>query len=235
LNIDLKKVEDVSLSIPVINKQKCDLCKACATFCQYNAIAVLSTDVLVFCELCHGCGGCMLVCPNGAITETQNIIGIIERGTTNGIEFYHGLLNIGEAMATPVIKTLKKRIDKTKNTILDSPPGTSCPVIETIRDTDFCVLVTEPTPFGLYDLKLAVEVAHDLDVPFGVVINRDGIGDNRVEIYCEENAIPILMKIPQSKKIARLYSEGKPFVLAMPEWKEQFYNLFMLIQRGDGL
>ena len=230
LNMDLEKVEDVYQSVPVVDKEKCDFCQKCSQFCQYNAIAVLPSDVLVFPQLCHGCGGCTLVCPKEAITEDKRIIGIIEGGTSDGVEFYHGMLNIGEPMATPVIKALKKRITKGNNTILDSPPGTSCPAIETIRGTDFCLLVTEPTPFGLYDLKLAVEVVKHLTIPFGVVINRDGIGDDRVEKFCIERNIPILMKIPQNEDIARLYSNGQPFVSEMPEWKEKFVQLFDKIQ-----
>jgi len=231
LNTDLEKVEDVYLSVPVVDKEKCDFCQKCSKFCQYNAIAVLPSDILIFPQLCHGCGGCILVCPKGAITEEKRIIGIIEGGTSDGVEFYHGILNIGEPMATPVIKTLKKKIDKEKNVILDSPPGTSCPTIETIRGTDFCLLVTEPTPFGLYDLKLAVEVVKHLAIPFGVVINRDGIGDDRVEKFCMERNIPVLLKIPQNEDIARLYSNGQPFILEMPEWKEEFVRLFEIIQR----
>lgn len=232
LDMDLQKVEDVYLSVPVIDKKECDFCQKCSKFCQYNAIAVLPSDVLIFPQLCHGCGGCTLVCPEGAITEEKRIIGIIEGGTSNGIEFYHGVLNIGEAMATPVIKTLKRKITRGKNAILDSPPGTSCPAVETIRGTDFCVLVTEPTPFGLYDLKLAVEVVRHLKIPFGVIINRDGTGDDRVEKFCRESRIPVLMKIPQNEDIARLYSNGRPFILEMPEWKEEFVRLFEIIQSG---
>jgi MinD superfamily P-loop ATPase len=231
LNIDLKKVEDVYLSVPVIDKEKCDHCRKCSEFCQYNAIAVLPSDILIFPGLCHGCGGCKLVCPTGAITEEKRIIGTIEGATANGVEFYQGLLNIGEPMSTPVIKALKKRIVIEKNMILDSPPGTSCPVIETIRGTDYCLLVTEPTPFGLHDLKLAIEVVKHLKVPFGVIINRDSIGDNRVEKYCEEENIPILMKIPQNEDIAKLYSKGQPFVLEMPGWKEKFVRLHELIRK----
>jgi MinD superfamily P-loop ATPase len=230
LDIDLEKVEDVYLSVPVVDKEKCDFCGKCSKFCQYNAIGVLPSKVLLFPELCHGCGGCALVCPKGAITEEKRIIGIIEGGTSNGVEFYHGVLNIGEPMATPVIKTLIKRISKGKNAILDSSPGAACPAVETIRGSDFCLLVTEPTPFGLYDLKLAVEVVKHLNIPFGVIINRDGIGDDRVEKFCMASNIPILMKIPQNEDIARLYSNGKPFVLEMPEWKEKFVQLFDKIQ-----
>ncbi|MBU4076312.1 MAG: ATP-binding protein [Euryarchaeota archaeon] len=247
LNVGLKKVEDVYVYVPVINKEKCDHCGKCSEFCQYNAIAVLPSDILIFPVLCHGCGGCKLVCPGGAITEEKRIIGTIEGAAANGfdkpkvihpfltglskMEFYQGLLNIGEPMATPVIKALKKRIVKGKNAILDSPPGTSCPVIETIRGTDYCLLVTEPTPFGLHDLKLAIEVVKHLKLPFGIIINRDGIGDNRVEKYCEEENIPVLMKIPQNEDIAKLYSKGQPFVLEMPGWKEKFVHLHKLIQK----
>jgi MinD superfamily P-loop ATPase len=230
LDVDLEKVEDVYLSVPVIDKEKCDFCGKCSKFCQYNAIGVLPSKVLLFSQLCHGCGGCTLVCPKGAITEEKRIIGIIEGGTSNGVEFYHGVLHIGEPMATPVIKTLKKSISKDKNAILDSSPGAACPAVETIRGSDFCLLVTEPTPFGLYDLKLAVEVVKHLAVPFGVIINRDGIGDDRVEQFCMASNIPILLKIPQNEDIAKLYSNGKPFVLEMPEWKEKFVQLFIKIQ-----
>ncbi|MCK4938061.1 MAG: ATP-binding protein [Methanosarcinales archaeon] len=232
LNMDLEKVEDVCLLFPVVDKEKCDFCQKCSKFCQYNAIAVLPSDIIVFPQLCHGCGGCTLVCPKGAITEEKRIIGIIKGGTSEGVEFYNGMLNIGEPMATPVIKTLKKKIAKGKNTILDSPPGTSCPAVETIRGTDFCLLVTEPTPFGLYDLKLAVEVVKHLTIPFGVIVNRDGIGDDSVEKFCMESNIPVLMKIPQNEDIARLYSNGTPFVSEMPGWKEKFGNLFKVIRRG---
>lgn len=232
LNIDLKKIEDVSISIPKIDKTKCDFCGKCSKFCQYNALAVVPSGVLFFPNLCHGCGGCMLVCPRGAITEEKQVIGVIDRGNSDRIEFYRGVLNIGEPRATPIIKALKTKINRNKNVILDSSPGTACPVIETIRETDFCILVTEPTPFGLHDLKLAVEVAKSLKVPFGIVINRDGIGDDRIEKYCRSEHIPILMKIPQSEEIANLYSNGRPFVLEMPEWRKKFIDLFKLVERG---
>jgi MinD superfamily P-loop ATPase len=230
LNVDLEKVEDVYLSVPVINKDMCNFCMKCSQFCQYNAIAVLPSDILLFPQLCHGCGGCKLVCPREAITEDKRVIGIIEGGSSNGVEFYHGLLNIGEPLAVPVIRALKKRISKEKHVILDSPPGTSCPAIETIRGTDFCLLVTEPTPFGLHDLKLAVEVVKHLNVNYGVIVNRDGIGDDRVETFCEANSIPLIMKIPHNEDIARLYSKGQPFVLEMPEWKDAFVHLHEKIQ-----
>jgi MinD superfamily P-loop ATPase len=245
LDLKLEKVEDVCINMPVIDKEICDFCGDCAKFCQYNALAVVSSDVLFFPELCHGCGGCTLVCPKNAIKEEPRVIGVIEGGTTENssgkkvsdisikgnIQFFHGLLNVGEPMAIPVIKSLKQRIDGKRDVILDAPPGTSCPVIETIEDTDYCILVTEPTPFGLHDLKLAVDVVRGMQIPFGVIINRDGIGDERVERYCHKECILILMKIPQSEEIARLYSKGIPFVTQIPEWEEKFLNLYKYLKR----
>ncbi len=232
LDMKLEKVEDVYIPVPKIDKDKCTFCGKCSEFCQYNAIAVVPNDILFFPELCHGCGGCTLICPEDAIAEEKRVIGIIERGLNNGLEFYHGLLNIGEPMATPLVKAVKNKIDDNKITIIDSPPGTSCPVIESIKDTDYCILVTEPTPFGLYDLKLAVEVVRKLKVPFGVLINQEGIGDKGVEKYCKEEDIPIIMKIPHDKKIAKLYSKGIPFVKKMKDWEDKFIELYGKIKNS---
>ena len=226
LDLKLDKIEDVHIYIPTIDKQKCDFCGECAKFCQYNALAVVRNEVLFFPDLCHGCGGCTLVCPKDAITEEKRIIGVLEKGSTSNLEFYHGLLNIGEAMATPVIKALKIKTDNDRIVILDSPPGTACPVIETVNEADYVLLVTEPTPFGLHDLKLAVEMVRSLKIPFGVIINRDGVGDDRVEEYCKKEKIKILLKIPHDDKIARLYSKGIPFVFELPEWKSKFIELY---------
>jgi len=232
LKIDMKKIEDVTIRIPVIDNEKCSHCRKCSNFCQYNAIAVLPSDVLLFPELCHGCGGCTIVCPENAISEGERVIGAIEGGSTGKMEFLQGRMNVGEAMATPVIRTLKRRIEDERTVILDSRPGTACPVIETIGDVDFCILVTEPTPFGLHDLKLAIDVVVHLGVPYGVIINRDGMGDGKVEEFCAEKGIPVIMKIPHSLDIARLYSDGIPFVLEMPEWKAKFGCLLKDLEEG---
>ncbi len=232
LDMNLEKIEEVNISIPKINKQKCDSCGECSKFCQYNALAVVKNDVLFFSELCHGCGGCTLVCPKDAITEENRMIGVIERSNSGNLEFYHGLLNIGEAMATPVIKALKTKIKNEKTVILDSPPGTACPVIESVNEADFVLLVTEPTPFGLHDLKLAVEMVRSLKIPFSVIINREGIGDDCVEKYCKEQKIKIILKIPHDEKIARLYSKGIPFIKQMPEWKNRFQELYKNIEES---
>ena len=230
LNAEIEKSEDVTVMIPKIDKEKCDYCGRCSEFCMYNALAVVPSDVLVFPELCHSCGGCELVCPQNAINWKKKSVGRIEHGVANGVDFYHGLLNVGEIQAIPVIKSLKKKVDKDKNVILDAPPGTSCPVIETIGGSDYCILVTEPTPFGLHDLKLAVDVVRHLYIPFGVIINRDGVGDKKVELYCRTKKIPILMKIPHSEEIAQLYSKGIPFVGRLPAWREEFIKLFKQIE-----
>ena len=229
LNAEIEKSEDVTVMIPKIDKEKCDYCGRCSEFCMYNALAVVPSDVLVFPELCHSCGGCELVCPQNAINWKKKSVGRIEHGVANGVDFYHGLLNVGEIQAIPVIKSLKKKIDKDKIVILDAPPGTSCPVIETIGGSNYCILVTEPTPFGLHDLKLAVDVVRHLYIPFGVIINRDGVGDKKVELYCRTKKIPILMKIPHSEEIAQLYSKGIPFVGRLPAWREEFIKLFKQI------
>jgi MinD superfamily P-loop ATPase len=230
LKMNLKKCEDVCIPVPKIDENKCNFCGKCSDFCQYNAIAVVPDKILVFPELCHGCGGCSLVCPEDAISEEPRVIGVIEGGKSNNLEFFQGLLNIGEPMATPLVATVKKKINKNKTAIIDCPPGTSCPVIESIKDADFCVLVTEPTPFGLYDLKLAVGMVQALNVPFGVLINQDGVGNDEVAKFCKENKIPILMKIPHDRNIAHLYSKGIAFVKDMPEWKDEFQTLFQNIK-----
>ena len=233
-NAEIKEREDVTVEIPEIDKEKCNYCGKCSEFCAYNALAVVPSDVLVFPELCHSCGGCEIVCPQNAINWKRKPVGKIEHGVTNGVDFFHGLLNVGEIQAVPVIKALKKKIDKEGNVIIDAPPGTSCPVIESINGSDYCILVTEPTPFGLHDLKLAIAVVRHLYIPFGVIINRDGVGDKKVEMYCQTEKIPILMKIPHSEEIANLYSMGIPFVKKLPEWHERFTELFRRIQEEVG-
>jgi MinD superfamily P-loop ATPase len=231
LGFDLEKVEDVVCPVPVINQEKCSMCRQCSDFCRYNALAALPDRVLFFPSLCHGCGGCAVLCSEKAIRESQRSLGVIEKAKgKSSPEFYRGILNIGETMTSAVIKTLKKYIDDRKTAILDAPPGTACPVIASIGDMDYCVLVTESTPFGFHDLRLAVNVVRSLKVPFGLVINRWGLGDSRVEEYCKAEGIPILLRIPNYLKIAELYSCGIPFVREMPEWNEKFIGMFEAIK-----
>ncbi|AFV22983.1 cobyrinic acid a,c-diamide synthase [Methanolobus psychrophilus R15] len=232
LDHPLQKVKDVGIRVPAISKDKCTSCGKCAEACRFNALAVLLTGVILFPKLCHGCGACSIACPEGAISEVTQVIGSIEKSAshTHGIELYQGVLNIGEPMASPIIHALKGHIDNSRTVIIDSPPGTSCPVISSITGADYCILVTEPTPFGLHDLMLAVDLVKDMQIPYGIIINRHGTGDEGVEDHCSENNIPVLMKIPYDMRIAELYSEGIPFVLRMPRWKDRFLDTFRELQ-----
>ena len=175
----------VSIPVPKVDKSKCNYCGRCAGVCEYNAIAVLKDNILVFSELCHGCGACSTLCPQNAIKEVDREIGLVEIGTKGDLQFGHGRLNIGEAMSPPLIRAVKEHSNPVRTVIIDAPPGTSCPVIASIKNSDFCVLVTEPTPFGLNDLVLAVEVLRKLKIPFGVVINRSDLGNLDTHNYCK--------------------------------------------------
>lgn len=230
LKIDIKNSEDVTVSYPKIDETKCDYCGKCSEFCKYNALAVLPSKLLVFPELCHSCGGCTLICPQKAVGCNERQIGKVEHGKSKKIDFYQGLLNVGEMQSLPVIKFLKRKIDNNKDVIIDCPPGTSCPVIKSISGSDYCILVVEPTPFGLHDFKIAAEVVKHLKMPFGVIINRDGIGDKKVELFCQKENMPILMKIPNKDSIAQLYSKGLPFANESDKWQEMFVELFEKIK-----
>jgi len=228
LNPVIEEIKPAHTLVPRVNYALCDYCGKCAPACEYNALVVVpQKEVMVFAELCHGCGLCSLVCPQDAISEEPREIGIIKKGMSGDgkIELVYGVLNIGEVMATPLIDQVKAELDPAKTVIIDVPPGTACPVIAAVQSTDYCILVTEPTPFGLYDLKLAIAVLRVLKLPFGVVINKAGIGDRKVYEYCAKEGIPILLEIPHDKQIARYYSEGVPFVNAMPEWEERFAGI----------
>ena len=221
--------------VPEIDELKCNYCGKCMEVCAYHTIAVLPAsenkkgNVLVFSNLCHGCGACMLLCPQGAIKEVKREIGVIEIGRKSEMQFIQGCLNIGEAMSPPLIRQVKEHIGSARTVIIDAPPGTSCPVITAVKGSDFCVLVTEPTPFGLNDLILAVEVLRKLEIPFGVVINRADIGDGKVEDYCRKEGIIVLMCIPFSKEIAKAYSCGKTLLSIFPEFNRDFQDMYARI------
>jgi len=224
--------ETVNVLIPEIDETKCTHCGRCAEVCPWHAIAVVGEKVLVFPQLCHGCGSCTLACPEGAISEKPNPIGVIQAGPARtGIKFAQGLLDVGEPMAVPIIRQLKKWFPtQSRLTIIDASPGTTCPVVESMRGVDFVLLVTEPTPFGLHDLRLAVQVAQELGIPAGVVINRDGVGDNGVDDYCRQEGLPVLMRIPLDPHIAQGIAQGKPLVHILPEYVERFQKLYAHIQ-----
>jgi len=234
LKPELTGRESVYIQVPMVDDGKCTHCGQCAEVCAYNAIAAMKHKVLVFAELCHGCGACSYLCPEGAISEEGREVGVVETGRSGGIQLVQGRLNVGEAMAPPVIRKVKQRIDPEATVIIDVSPGTSCPVVESVKGSDFCLLVTEPTPFGLNDLVLAVEVAIKLDIPCGVIINRAGVGDSKVEEYCLKEGIPILLTIPLDTQIAYNYSRGIPLVEGIPEWRERFVDLFYRVKDAVG-
>ncbi len=246
--LDTRKA--VGIQLPVVDEALCTHCGRCAEVCEFHAIAVIGKKILIFPELCHGCGSCTLICPEKAISERLDVMGVLESGmTTTGVDFAQGVMNVGEPMAVPIIRELKKwnpmslrasakqsyadgrllcreeRPPRNDIEIRDAPPGASCPVVETMRGADFILLVTEPTPFGLHDLKQVVGITRELGIPSGVVVNRDGIGDNAVEAYCAEAGLPILLRIPMERRFAEAIASGKTLVDAAPEYRPVFQSL----------
>jgi len=232
LGIGTEKVSDVMIDNPVFNRDICTRCGECGRFCRYNAIAVLKDQVMLFPELCNGCGGCAMVCPVGAISYTSRRIGEVRSGQLGALHFHEGVLVPGEAKAVPVIDELM-RYAAQDIVIMDSPPGTSCPMMATVRGSDHCILVTEPTPFGLHDLRLAVAAVREIGVEHGIVINRYGSGDSRIEEYAKEEGIEVLLKIPQDMEIARLYSDGIPFVDERPDIAKELVDLYERLEGGS--
>jgi MinD superfamily P-loop ATPase len=230
--------EEFAPLIPEVDLDRCTGCGRCGVVCQYHAILAFPAmregerpTVLVFPELCHSCGGCTIECPEEAIREVPHRTGLLERGSAGPIRFAHGVLDVGQAMASPLIARLKKWAQAhTGVVIVDAPPGTACPVVHSMHGADFVLLVTEPTPFGLHDLRLAVGVARELGLPVGVVINRDGIGDEGVDAFCREEGLPILLRIPFDRRIAEAYARGIPLIEALPDYREHFRSLFMAIE-----
>ncbi len=231
LQPNIQTIRPIGVPAPQVDMSRCSGCGQCGDICEYHAIVTLKRKPLVFAELCHGCKGCMMVCPRGAITEVDREVGTVEAGQAGKIRFVQGRLRIGEAMSPPLIRAVKKAAsDDDCITIIDAPPGTSCPVIEAIQGSDFVVLVTEPTPFGLNDLRLAVEMVQQLDLPFGVVVNRAGIGDREVYDYCQQEGIEILMEIPDDRRIAEIYSQGKLIGVEIPDIRVRLEKLWERIQ-----
>lgn len=217
--------EVVSIPIPIVDESLCDGCGKCSEFCEYNAIVTLGKEPLIFAEMCHGCCGCTLICPTKAISETPRRIGVIEIMESENVSLITGRLDVGVALAPPLIRAVKKRIKDEVPAIIDAPPGTSCPAIAAVQDTDMVLLVTEPTPFGLNDLMLAVETVRVLKIPFAVVVNRMGSGDDSVHQYCAKENIPVLLEIPDDRRIAEAYSRGVLMVDALPAYRQLFQEL----------
>ena len=208
LKPEITESQPVMIPQPEVQEGKCDGCGVCADVCEYHALTVLGGHVLVFRELCHGCGACSLLCPAGAIVEVGHPVGLVESGDSRGIRFVQGRLNVGEVMSPAVIRQVRSRYENGGVCIIDAPPGTSCPVVESVRGTDFVLLVTEPTPFGLNDLTLAVEMVRALGRPFALVLNRCDAGDGAVPAYCAREGIEVLLSIPDDRRIAESYARG---------------------------
>lgn len=226
INPVIEETETIFTPVPEVDKEKCNYCGKCGDICQYKAIVVVGDIILTFPELCHSCGGCMEVCPEKAITEVGRELGILQKGHRNSLAFIHGRLRVGEAMSPPLIRKVRACTDPAKSAIIDAPPGTSCPVIASMKNTDFVLLVTEPTPFGLHDLKLAVGAVRALDIPCGLVINRADMGNDCVKEYAKRENLPVLMEIPFDRSIAEAYSRGELMIDAIPGWQEKFIKLF---------
>ena len=213
------------VTIPKLDESRCTACGKCRDICAFNAIAQFGETVMMFPEMCHSCLGCFRVCEEDALLKDRREIGVLESGMAGDIDFVHGRVRIGEAMGIPLLKAVKKKADPEKLIILDAPPGTSCPFVESINDADYVILVTEPTPFGLHDLKLAVTVLKNFNIPGGIIINRSDLGDDRVQRYCEAEQIPILMEIPFQRNIAEGYARGQNLVDIVPELRDSFRDL----------
>lgn len=226
----IEHTETAYTFVPEIDQDRCSLCRQCVDACRFNALTLVGETLLTFPQLCHSCTGCMIVCPEHAIHPSKRELGAIENGVKDDLMFVQGRLRVGEAMAPPLISRVKTGSTREKTIIIDAPPGTSCPVITAIKDTDFVLMVTEPTPFGLHDLKLAVEAVKTMGIPHGLVINRSDIGDDQVAAYAGSEGIPVLMEIPFSRRIAEIYSSGHLLVEKMPEWQSLFCRLFERIK-----
>lgn len=225
LNLDSKTTDAVTVPVPKVDNDKCTFCGKCQEICQFNAITVLKDKVLVFDELCHSCGGCMTVCPEDAISEIEKPIGTITEAGTHSLSFVQGKLDIGRAMSPPLIRAVKSRIDTDIINILDCPPGNSCPVITAVNGADYIILVTEASPFGLHDLKLSVDTMREINLPFGVIINRATSNYKEVNNYCNDENIPIILEIPESMEVAKAYSVGNTLLDAMPDLKGKLQTI----------
>lgn len=213
------------LTVPEADQEKCTACRACSDLCQFKAVSVMGEYVLVFPEMCHGCGGCLAVCPTGALTETFRELGQVEEGRRGEIKFLMGRLRVGEAMSPPLMRQVFRMLDTSRDVIIDAPPGTSCPAMTAVSEADFILLVSEPTPFGFHDLKLAREAFEPLEVPMGLVVNRAGLGDRSIYGYARDTDLPILLEIPYSQEAAQAYSQGQIVAETIPSLRDDFVGL----------
>jgi MinD superfamily P-loop ATPase len=231
LKPEIQEDQPVSAAVPKVDLDKCTGCGKCGQICQYSAIVAMDKTVLTFPELCHGCGGCWLVCPAGAIQEDQREIGRLQSGQAGEVRFVQGLLTVGEARASPLIRAVKAAAPQGDLSIVDCPPGTSCPVVEAVRGSDYVLLVTEPTPFGLNDLKLTVETVRKLELPLGVVINRADAGDRETKDYCQRRRIDVLAEIPDDRRVAEAYSRGEMTCEVIPRYRDLYSRLLNQVEK----
>ncbi|WP_064607616.1 ATP-binding protein [Photobacterium sp. J15] len=231
---EIDSVETVSVAVPMVHRDLCSGCGDCAEICQFNAIITQGEYAIVFPELCHSCGGCTRLCPDEALTEVMHPVGTLRQGKSGRVRFTEGMIDVGIAMATPVIRAVKQKTSPNELSIIDSPPGTSCSMVTTVRDADFILLVTEPTPFGLHDLRIAVETVRELQRPFAVVINRFDQVDNCVDAYCDEQGIEVMLRIPESREVAKAYSRGEALLSAIPGLKPELQQLLSAIESRVG-
>jgi MinD superfamily P-loop ATPase len=225
LKPEIEDIQEVTVPVPRVDLKACIGCGKCGELCRYNAIVAVKTNVLTFDNLCHSCGGCMHICPVKAITEVPWPVGIMETGKTGNIRFAHGRLNIGSVRTPSLIKEVKRDLDPDAINIIDAPPGTSCPVIEAVDGVDFVLLVAEPTPFGLHDLKLATEMVIELDIPFAIAVNQSQSNDNIVSQWCRDTGYSIAVQIPSDRRIAEAYSAGQLILETLPEYRPLYDTL----------
>jgi len=229
---DILHRQEVTVPVPSIDEQRCTQCGACARACRYHALAAVKGKVLTFPDLCHGCGACGIVCPSGAIREIPKVIGDVESGRRSTLEFVHGRSRVGNAITPPIIRAVKQHVSRDRINLLDAPPGTSCPFVTTLQHADFCILVTEPTPFGLHDLSLSVDVLRQVGVDFGVVINRADLGSDMVHRYCAQQQIDLFAEIPFDREIASACATGEILIEALPHYRQMFHDLiYKIIER----
>lgn len=233
LKPDIKESIPVNVLVPQVDASKCNGCGYCGKACQFHAIAVVKGKVLVFPEICHHCGACLIACPQDAIKEIDRTTGVVEIDGRN--TFLQGRLNIGEPVSIPIIRELKKRLRDDIAVVLDCSPGASCTVVQSVNGCDYCILVTEPTPFGLHDLKIAVQLIKKMGIPFGVVVNKASSDNTSIQEYCAENHIEVLMEIPYSQEIAQAYSNGMLPVQSNSQWKQKFSELYQKLERGAAI
>lgn len=226
LKPEIRSETDFNVPVPVINAAKCKGHARCQEVCEYNAIKVFGGKPFLFWHMCHSCGGCVIACPEKAITEAPRKAGMLRTGSAGGAFFADGLLNIGETSPVRLIKAVKALAPADRDVIIDCPPGTSCPMINAVKGADFCLLVSEPTPFGLSDLKLAVETLEKINIPRALVINRSDLGDGEMESWCLQKGIKVLLKIPFDRAIAEAYSRGETMLEARPEYRGRLVALF---------